>query len=66
MAHIPVLLKEVLEYLDPKPNENFVDCTIGEAGHALVILEKNAPKGKVLGIDRDEEQIKNLKLKIKN
>jgi len=58
--HIPVLKNEVLKYLDPKPNENFIDCTIGEAGHTLAILGKNGPKGKVLGIDQDPEQIKNL------
>ena len=49
--HIPVLQKEVLQYLDPKPNENFIDCTFGEGGHTHLILEKTAPKGKVLGID---------------
>src|SRR3989338_117524 len=49
--HIPVLTKEVIEYLDPKPNENFVDCTVGEGGHSAAILEKIAPHGKVLGID---------------
>jgi len=52
--------------LDPKPNENFIDCTIDGGGHSAAILERNGPNGKVLGIDRDEEQIKNLKLKIKN
>ncbi|MFC1629672.1 16S rRNA (cytosine(1402)-N(4))-methyltransferase RsmH [Patescibacteria group bacterium] len=64
--HIPVLTKEVLEYLDPEPNENFVDCTIGGAGHAIYILERNKPEGKVLGIDQDLEQIKNCKAKLKN
>ena len=64
--HIPVLQKEVIEYLDPKPNENFIDCTIGEAGHSLAILEKNGPKGKVLGIDRDPGVIKNIESRIPN
>jgi len=64
--HIPILQKEVIQYLDPKPNENFIDCTIGEAGHALAILEKTEPKGKILGIDADPEQIENCKLKIGN
>ena len=53
MIHIPVLQKEVLDYLDPKPNENFIDCTFGEGGHTSAILEKNKPFGKVLGIDWD-------------
>lgn len=62
--HIPVLEKEVIYYLDPKPNENFIDCTIGEGGHAAQILEKTAPEGKLLGIDWDEEQIKNCRLNL--
>ena len=62
MVHIPVLQKEVLENLDPKPNENFIDCTVSGGGHALAILEKTAPKGKLLGIDWDQEIIRNLKL----
>jgi len=66
MAHIPVLQKEVLEYLDPKPNENFIDCTIGEGGHSLAILEKTAPEGKVLGIDWNDEIIQNTKYKFQN
>lgn len=51
MAHISVLKEAVVKYLDPKPNENFIDCTIGDGGHAFAILEKNGPEGKVLGID---------------
>jgi len=64
--HIPVLQKEVLQYLDPKPNENFIDATAGQGGHTFAILEKNGPKGKVLGIEWDEEIIENLEDKIKN
>ena len=58
--HIPVLQKEVLECLNPKPNENFIDCTFGEGGHTSAILEKNGPKGKVLGIEADSELHKKL------
>jgi 16S rRNA (cytosine1402-N4)-methyltransferase len=65
--HIPVLQKEVIQYLNPKPNENFIDCTIGEGGHAAAILERNGPKGKVLGIELDPELYKRLKAaEIKN
>lgn len=57
MIHTAVLKKEVLEYLDPKQNENFVDCTVGEGGHAEDIFKNNGPEGKVLGIDLDPQQI---------
>jgi 16S rRNA (cytosine1402-N4)-methyltransferase len=55
--HKPVLLKEVLEFLNPGQNENFVDCTVGEGGHSEEILKRNGPDGKVLGIDLDPVQI---------
>ncbi len=57
--HVPVLIKEILGCLDPKPNENFIDGTVGQAGHALMILEKTGPQGKLLGIDADPGQIAN-------
>ena len=63
--HIPVLQKEVIEYLKPKPNQNFIDCTIGEGGHAFAILEKILPNGKILGIDSTQELISKLKKGIK-
>jgi len=61
--HIPVLQEEVLEYLNPKPNENFIDCTIGEAGHSLAIIERILPNGLLLGIDWSHELIQKLKIK---
>ena len=55
--HNPVLLNEVLEYLNPRPNQNFIDATIGDGGHAKEILKHTAPNGKLLAIDRDTESI---------
>ncbi|OGY25084.1 MAG: 16S rRNA (cytosine(1402)-N(4))-methyltransferase [Candidatus Woykebacteria bacterium RBG_13_40_7b] len=52
--HKSVLLKEVLEVLDPKPNKKYIDATIGGGGHTQGILEKG---GVVLGIDLDPEAI---------
>jgi len=59
--HIPVLKKEVLEILNPKENENFVDCTLGHMGHTLEILERIKPSGRVLGIEWDKKVYENLK-----
>jgi 16S rRNA (cytosine1402-N4)-methyltransferase len=63
MAHQPVLLKEVLQYLTPSPGENFIDCTVGFGGHALSILEKNKPEGRVLGIELDGKVLEILRKK---
>lgn len=57
MAHVPVMVEEVLKYLDPKPNQNFVDCTLGDGEHAAAVLERTAPNGRLLGIDADSAAI---------
>jgi len=62
--HIPVLLKEVIETIDPKPGENLIDGTIGGASHAEAILKKTSPNGRLLGIDLDEEAITESKRKL--
>lgn len=61
MIHKSVLKNEVLEYLNPRANENFIDCTIGTGGHALSILKKTEPEGRLLGIDLDKDAINFLK-----
>lgn len=57
-VHIPILLNEVLEYLDLKPGQKIIDATFGTGGHSLAILEKIKPKGKILGIEIDPELFK--------
>ena len=59
--HVPVLLKEVMEALNPKPGEFFIDGTIGAGGHAKEILNRIGPKGRILGIDWDKRAIERLK-----
>ncbi len=50
--HIPVLLNEVLHYLNPQPGQVFADGTLGGGGHSGEIL-KAMGKGTLYGIDRD-------------
>jgi 16S rRNA (cytosine1402-N4)-methyltransferase len=47
------MLAEVLECLRPQPGEVIVDCTIGFAGHAVELLRRAGPAGKLIGIDLD-------------
>ncbi len=56
--HIPVMLKEALDYLKLKPGQVIVDATAGTGGHSLKILEKISPEGKLIAIDRDEDSLK--------
>lgn len=55
--HIPVLYHEVLDLLRPVPNGRFLDGTVGAGGHTAGLLERSAPAGRVLALDRDPEAI---------
>ena len=56
-AHVPVMVTEVMEALRPQPGGQYVDCTVGAGGHALAILERIEPGGRLLGIDADDTAI---------
>lgn len=65
MPHIPVLIKEVIEFLNCQPGGIYVDCTVGDGGHAEAILERLGGQGKLVGIDQDEEAIKRTAERLK-
>lgn len=51
--HVPVLYQEVLSAIQPTAGSRIIDGTVGAGGHALGILERSAPDGALLGLDRD-------------
>lgn len=55
--HKPVMLKEVLEWLRPRPGQVVLDCTVGVGGHAAAILKELVPGGLLIGVDKDEEAL---------
>ena len=57
-AHVPVMSTETIKYLNPKSDGIYIDGTIGAGGHANQILSMLSPKGRLIGIDRDEEALK--------
>lgn len=56
-------MAEVIDFLNVKPGKRYIDATIDCGGHAIEILKRG---GLVLGLDRDEEAIENLKKRIKS
>ena len=55
--HRPVMLEEAVAALAPENGETVVDATFGGGGHTRRILEKLAPEGRVVGIDRDPQAL---------
>lgn len=51
--HRGVMLAETLDALDPRPGRVYADATLGGGGHAEAILERSAPDGRLIGVDRD-------------
>lgn len=56
--HEPVLLNECIENLNIKKDGIYVDGTLGGAGHSSEILKHLSAKGKLIGIDKDEDALK--------
>jgi 16S rRNA (cytosine1402-N4)-methyltransferase len=57
--HTPVMLKEVLEYLQPKSGGYYIDGTLGGGGYTEALSKIAGVKGKILATDLDEQAIAN-------
>ena len=55
--HIPVMAREVRQFLKAGPHRRFLDGTLGGAGHSEQILIDSSPDGQVLGLDWDDEAV---------
>lgn len=59
--HKSVLLEEVIENLNIKPDGIYVDGTLGGGGHALEVVKRLNEKGRLIGIDQDADAIEAAK-----
>lgn len=64
--HIPVLLNETIESLNVKPDGIYIDMTLGRGGHANEVLKKLGDKGLLIGIDQDDDAIKDNSIRFKD
>ena len=55
--HVPVLLKDAIEFLNVRAGSTIADCTLGLAGHASEISRRLGPDGRLIGFDRDPEAV---------
>ena len=57
VAHVSVLLEEVLELLQPRSGGIYVDGNLGLGGHAGAVLKRSSPAGRVIGLDWDDRAL---------
>jgi 16S rRNA (cytosine1402-N4)-methyltransferase len=62
--HVPVLLEEVLEYLNVRPGGVICDATLGLAGHSSEIVKRLGGRGKLIAFDRDPEAMEAAKVRL--
>ena len=63
-SHVPVLVEEIMFWLQCKPGGAYVDCTLGYAGLASRILGRTAPDGILVGIDRDAAALASASIRL--
>ncbi len=64
--HIPVLLHEVIDGLQIKPDDVVLDGTVNGGGHSIEISKLLGKKGVLIGMDRDEEALKRAEVALEN
>ena len=62
--HVPVLLKEAIDFLNVRAGATVADCTLGMAGHAAEIARRLGCEGNLIGFDRDPEALELAKAKL--
>ncbi len=62
--HVPVLLDEVLEYLNVRPGGVICDATLGLGGHSSAIAKRLGGRGKLIAFDRDPEAMEAAKVRL--
>jgi len=65
-THLPVLLNEVMQFLNLRPDGRYIDATFGAGGHTRELLERTAPGGRVLAIDQDETAIERGRIELQS
>jgi 16S rRNA (cytosine1402-N4)-methyltransferase len=62
--HVPVLLQEVMENLNPQAGDRLIDCTLGGGGHTAALLDRSRPDGQVLALDADPDAIERARARL--
>ena len=64
--HRPIMVREILEILAPKPPKIALDCTLGYGGHAIEILKALQPGGRLIGLDVDPVELPKTEARLRS
>lgn len=65
-THRSIMVREILEFLDPQPGQIAVDATLGYGGHTSQILPRLLPGGRLLGIDADPIELPKTEARLRS
>jgi len=65
-THRPIMVREIMDALSPKPGEIAVDCTLGYGGHARELLAAVQPGGRLIGIDADPIELPKTEVRLRS
>jgi 16S rRNA (cytosine1402-N4)-methyltransferase len=63
-GHEPVMLEEAIGWLAPQAGGRYCDATVGLGGHTRALLERSAPDGRVIGLDRDASALATVRAEL--
>ena len=64
VGHVPVLLKEAIDFLAVKRGGTYLDCTVGLGGHSFEIAKRLGAAGHLIGFDKDPAALRAAQMKL--
>ena len=65
-THVPIMVREILDFLDITPGKKGLDCTLGYGGHTQKMLEKLSGAGHLYSVDADPIEIQKTTRRLRN
>ena len=62
--HVPVLAREVIDWLQPASGQTFVDGTLGGGGHTRLLADAVGPQGRIVALDRDPAAVERADIEL--
>src|SRR5215469_13932406 len=66
VGHVPVLLKEAIDFLAVRRGGTYIDCTVGLGGHSYEIAKRLGAPGRLIGFDKDLEALRRVRQRWKD